>query len=148
MRCRKLLHSALTDLIYSEYLHFCVVSIFDTVLCVEYSSWSPSFFLVSKTNLAVHEDKNRVPYVKVHGKVEAEPFIFLRFNLNAQAVLDPESKQFPEILMGLNHLFALLYWLQTFTMCSGDVKFSVLLCLFHVEYEREHLEEFFNTLSL
>lgn len=106
------------------------MSVFDTVLCMEYSSWFPSFFLVSKTNLAVHEDKNRVPYVKVRGEDEAEPFIFLRqqtytfiyacipvcllrwFNwcsvLNAQAVLDPESKQFLEILMGLNHLFALL----------------------------------------
>uniref|UniRef100_A0A8C3M1G4 Kinesin-like protein n=1 Tax=Chrysolophus pictus TaxID=9089 RepID=A0A8C3M1G4_CHRPC len=32
--------------------------------CMECSSCFPSFFLVSKTNLAVHEDKNRVPYVK------------------------------------------------------------------------------------
>lgn len=117
-------------------------------LPVEYSSRSPCFFLVSKTNLAVHEDKNRVPYVKVQGGFDAQFFILFqittaciylcisicipvcllrRFNwhsvLNAQGALDPEFKQFPEILMGLNHLFALFYRLQAFTSCYSGVKF-------------------------
>ena len=42
-------------------LHHCISNFIDIFMSL--------FFLVTKTNLAVHEDKNRVPYVKV-GKSE------------------------------------------------------------------------------
>ena len=41
-------------------LHHCISNFIDICLSL--------FFLVTKTNLAVHEDKNRVPYVKVGKK--------------------------------------------------------------------------------
>lgn len=55
---------------------------------LEYSWWSPRLSAVSKTNLAVHEDKNRVPYVKVKDSFDAQLFIpspqtrFSRFHLH------------------------------------------------------------------
>lgn len=153
------------DLIYN--FHAQNVSRADTLFFTLFIIWqSPHFSPVSKTNLAVHEDKNRVPYVKVKEEFYPQLFIFYFFffftqmhffstlpfacsvfaeiihllseALNVQVVLVPAFKQVP---WNINGLESCLFYFPGFEHCHF-VKFQVFTFPFHVRYEREQLEEF------